>query len=200
MSISVTIEDISDRPLEGVVDAAIKQSDGERVSVRDVFEAWGDRSYGPMFILLGVFGGTPLSVLPGMASVAGIIIFLLAVQMAFGKKHPWLPAFILNRSFSEKKLRAVRKKIEKPLIFIDRMISARFVALTGSAMRRFAAVVLMGLGAIMVPMDALPFVVAAPSWAVAIFGVAITARDGLAMSFALAATLGVGVLAYQVLL
>lgn len=200
MSISVTIEDISDKPLEGVVDAAIKQSDGERVSVRDVFEAWGDRSYGPMFILLGVFGGTPLSVLPGMASVAGVIIFLLAVQMAFGKKHPWVPAFILNRSFSEKKLRAVRKKIEKPLIFIDRMTSERFVALTGSAMRRFAAVVLMGLGAIMVPMDALPFVVAAPSWAVAIFGVAITARDGLAMSFALAATLGVGALAYQVLL
>ena len=50
----------------------------------------------------------------------------------------------------------------------------------------------------MIPFDAVPFAVAAPAWTVVLFGVAITARDGLVMALALAACFGVAYLGMSV--
>lgn len=179
---------MEEQPLEAVVDDAIAESDGHCVTVRSILEAWDDRSYGPLFILLGFFGGTPLAVIPGAAALVGVAIFLLAVQMAFGKAHPWLPDFLLNRSTSEKKLKKVRKDMASLLAFIDRLITQRWAWAVGGGMRRFSAVIVSVLGLAMIPFDAVPFIVAAPAWTVVLFGVALTARDGLVMVLALAAT------------
>lgn len=179
-------------PLEEIVEEAIDSShDGASVSLKDLLEAWGDRSYGPIFIMLGFIGGTPLSAVPPAAAVVGVFIAILAIQMAFGKTHPWLPAFALRQSMSAKKLRRMQSRVEPYLAFLDRLISERLTWAAGELMRRFAALAVVFLGLLMVPFDAVPFAVAAPAWAVVLFGVAITARDGLVMLLALAACGGV---------
>lgn len=185
-------------PLESVVDEAIAQSEHKRVSLRAILAAWDDRSYGPVFILLGFFAGTPLAVVPAAAAVVGVLIAVLAIQMAFGKKHPWLPDIALRRSVSEKKLRSARKRAEPVLAFIDNLITERFPWAANEAMRRVAALIVVVLGLAMVPLDAVPVAVAAPAWTVVLFGVAITARDGLVMMLAIAACVGVGYLAFRI--
>ncbi len=187
--------DQNEAPLEEIVDEAIDQSDGEKISMAALLDAWGDRSYGPLFIVLGFMGGTPLAAIPGAAAVVGVVIAALALQMALGKTHPWLPGFILKRSIREKDLRKIRKKTEPALRFLDRLITERLTWATGKAMRRAAAIFITALGILMVPFDAIPFAVAAPAWAVVLFGLAITARDGLVMLLALAACLAIAWLA-----
>lgn len=184
-----------DRPLESIVDEAIEQSEGGKVTLRALLNAWGDRSYGPLFILLGFFAGTPLAVIPGAAAIVGVLITLLAVQMAFGLAHPWLPGWALDRSVKQQSLVEARRKVEKPLAVIDRLITERLTWASGEVMRRIAAIIVAILGLVMVPFDAVPVAVALPAWAVVIFGVAITARDGLAMLLAMCAAAGVGLLA-----
>ncbi len=185
-------------PLESVVDDAIQQSDHGRVTLGAVLNAWGDRSYGPLFILLGFVAGTPLAIVPGAAAIVGLIIALVGVQMAAGLAHPWLPKIALKQSVSEEKLKAMRGKMDKPLRFLDGLITERLTFAAGGAMRRAAAIFVTGLGLLMVPLDAIPMLVAAPAWTVVLFGVAIIARDGLVMLLAFAACLSVAFLAVNV--
>ncbi|PQA88593.1 exopolysaccharide biosynthesis protein [Hyphococcus luteus] len=199
MSETAKSADIGDgvAPLEEIIDDAIARSEDGRVSLRALLLAWGDRSYGPLFIILGFVGGTPLAVVPGAAAVVGVVIAILALQMTFGLKHPWLPNVALKRSVSEEKLRDVRQKMDKPLRFLDHLITERWTWAASEAMRRAAAIFVTVLGVLMIPFDAVPFAVAAPAWTVVLFGVAITARDGLVMTLALAGCLGVGLLAMR---
>ena len=161
-----------------------------------LLDAWGDRSYGPLFILLGFFAGTPLAVVPGAAAVVGVVIALLALQMTLGMQHPWLPGFILKRSVSEENLIKTRDKLEGALRFIDHLITERWAWASGEAMRRAAAIFVAVLGLTMIPFDAVPFAVAVPAWTVVLFGVAITARDGVVMALALFGCLVVGGIAF----
>jgi len=184
-------------PLEEIVDDAIARSEDGKVTLGALLRAWGDRSYGPLFIILGFIAGTPLAVVPGAAAVVGVIIAVLGLQMVIGLKHPWLPQAALRQSVTEENLRKMREKTEPTLRFLDRLITERWVWATGDAMRRCAAIFVMILGVVMVPFDVAPFIVAAPSWTVVLFGVAITARDGLVMVVALAACLGVAWLGFS---
>ncbi|MAW79581.1 MAG: hypothetical protein CMI63_05035 [Parvularcula sp.] len=190
---SNSVED-GEAPLESIIDDAIARSENGRVSMRALLKAWNDRSYGPLFILLGFVGGTPLAVVPGAAAIVGVFITILALQMALGLNHPWLPEIALKQSVSEEKLREVRKKMDKPLRFVDHLITERWRWAAGEAMRRAAAIFVAALGVLMIPFDAVPFAVAAPAWTVVLFGVAITARDGFVMMLALLGCLGVGFL------
>lgn len=184
-------------PLEDIVDEAIALSKDGRVTMHDMLTAWDDRSYGPLFVLLGFMGGTPLAIVPGAAAVVGIVIALLALQMALGNNHPWLPGWALKQSVSEDALKSARDKMQPTLAAIDRYIMERWSWFAGALMRRIAAGVVFALGLLMVPFDAIPFAVAAPAWTVVLFGVAITARDGLVMIVATAACAGIVYLAFR---
>lgn len=187
-----------DHPLEDIIDAAIANAENGRISLGALLSAWGDRSYGPLFIVLGFFAGTPLSIFPGMSAATGVVIGVIALQMIFGLKHIWLPQSILRQSVSLDSLIAAREKSMRGLVLLDKLITKRWSWATGEAMRRAAAIIVFILSIIMIPFDAVPFIVAAPSWGVVLFGVAITARDGLVMLLALAASLGVAALGVRI--
>lgn len=178
-------------PLEAVVDDAIDAADHGRICVQDLLDAWGDRSYGPLFVIIGFVAATPISAIPPTAGIMGVVIAALALQMAVGKHHPWLPQFILRRSISAEKLEAARKKSAKLLDFFDRMLKERFTFAVSAPMRRVAALAVVLLGLSMLPFEMVPFAGAAPATAVVLFGVAILARDGLAMMIGLASFAGV---------
>lgn len=184
-------EDKSEEPLEAIADEAMASAENGKVRLREILKGWGDRSYGPLFILLGIFAGTPLAVVPFAAAAVGLLIAGLAIQMAFGKSYPWLPAFTLDWSVDRQRLDQTRDKLSSVLKFFDFLITERLTFATGRTMRRVAAGIVAVLGLLMAPMDAVPFAVAAPAWAIVLFGVAITARDGLAMILAMLACGGV---------
>jgi hypothetical protein len=77
--------------MEAVLDEAIELSDHGKTSLKDLLEAWGDRSYGPLFILLGFVSGTPLAIVPGAAGALAVVIAIVAAQMTCGRRHPWTP-------------------------------------------------------------------------------------------------------------
>lgn len=186
-----------DHPLEDILNAAINHAQDGRVNLAALLDAWGDCSYGPLFIALGFFAGTPLSIFPGMSAATGVVIAIVALQMIFGLAHIWLPNAVLRQSIALKSLTEARDKSMRQLQIIDRLITKRWAWATTGPMRRAAAITVLLLSLIMILFDAVPFIVAAPSWGVVLFGLAITARDGLIMLVAMAASSGVGVLAAQ---
>ncbi|MEO1013750.1 MAG: exopolysaccharide biosynthesis protein [Pseudomonadota bacterium] len=194
-------EDASDTPLSDILDkAADASTDGDgRVSVKEVLVALGDRSYGSLFVVLGVASGTPIAIVPGASSLLGFVTFLVAAQMVYGARHVWLPQVILNLSVSEPSLRGVRDRIAPAVRRIDALIFQRFDWAANEAMRRIAGVLVGLLGLLMIPLDFVPFAVAAPAWAAVVLGLAIASRDGLIMLIGVAAFTGSLWLSYAAL-
>ncbi len=81
--------------LDALDELADKQ---DRVSLGDVIEAFGNRSYGPFLLLPALVDISPVGSIPGLPTVLACVILLTAVQMVLGRKHLWLPGFLRNRS------------------------------------------------------------------------------------------------------
>ncbi|MEZ6022336.1 MAG: exopolysaccharide biosynthesis protein [Hyphomonadaceae bacterium] len=72
-------------PLEDVISTAIENADGDKVTVGELLDLYQHRSFGPIFTVLGLLTIIPpLSGIPGLPSVAALIIILFSVQMLLG--------------------------------------------------------------------------------------------------------------------
>ena len=80
-------------PISRLVAEVAAQCSGERITLGEMGEAFGDRAFGLLILLLCLPG-----LLPGMASVFGTPMLILGVQMGLGFRKPRLPAFIARQS------------------------------------------------------------------------------------------------------
>ncbi len=76
-------------PISRIVAEVASQCPGERISIGEMAEVFGDRAFGLLILLLLL-----PALLPGLASVFGLAILLLGIQMGLGFRVPRLPGFI----------------------------------------------------------------------------------------------------------
>ncbi|HYE44497.1 MAG TPA: exopolysaccharide biosynthesis protein [Caulobacter sp.] len=179
-----TLED-----LLGELDEAAR-GNGARVSVEEVLEAVGRRSFGPLLLVAGLLGMTPVSAVPSAPSVIAVTVILIAGQLLIGRQAIWLPRVLLERSVKAATLRKAVKMARKPARLVDRVVKPRLPALTGPAADRAVAGVCVLIAAAVPPLEFLPFVAFVPSLAIAIFGLALVGRDGLLVLIALLVSAG----------
>lgn len=169
-------------PLENVLERTINEIDEDEITFGDVLDLFGDRSFGPIIAFLGLLVVLPpLGAIPGLPAIIGLVIILFSAQIIFGANHIWVPGFIKKRSISKEKLKQADKKAKPWLKRIDKMISERLQVLTGRASVVVASIVVSLLAFLMIPLELVPFAVAAPGVAVVLFGLAFVARDGVLM-------------------
>lgn len=168
----------------------------EKVSVGDVVEKFGARSYAPLLIVPALVGISPVGGIPGVPTFLAVIILLFAVQMVFGRSHLWLPGIIENRAIKGEKVEKSAEKLRRPAKWIDALFNERLKPLAGKKAARVAAVIVVLLCIAVPPLELLPFAVMLPMAVIAAFGIALLVRDGLIM---LLAFLGSGAVVYVVL-
>ena len=86
-------------PISRIVAEVAARCPGERITLGEMGEAFGDRAFGLLILLLCL-----PSLLPGMASVFGTPMLLLGVQMGLGWRQPRLPRFISKQSIRREDL------------------------------------------------------------------------------------------------
>ena len=166
--------------LEELLDRIAAAADDRReVSLAQVLETVGTQSFGPLLLIPGLLTVTPLSGIPGLPTVMGILIAVIAAQLLFCRDHVWLPQWIRKRTVSRKKLCKALAWLRKPSRFIDRLIRPRLPALIHGPARRVIALVCGAIGLSMPPLEILPFVATSSGAVITIFGLAMIARDGL---------------------
>lgn len=188
-----------DRPkkLGDLLDDLDDEVEGDdSLSVQDMLDAFGSRSFGPLLALPGLVGLSPVGAVPGAPAVIAVFVVLVAVQHAVGLDHPWLPKKLTERSVPKAKWDKARDRVRPWLTRVDALIQPRLEWLTGSIVQRIIAAVVIALAVSMFPLGFIPFAVAAPAGAILLFGLAISARDGLAVVLALLATAGTGYLVW----
>lgn len=154
-----------------------------------LLSAVGRRSYGPLLLLTGLIAVSPLTVLPFTTSIVAAITLLIAGQMALGLKRPWLPKQVLD-------IRVPRKAF---FVFLDRarpaaerlygaVLRQRWSFMTVPIFVNLVALCVCAAALITFPLSLIPFAPLAPGIAIVLFGLGMTARDGVWLAIGIALT------------
>lgn len=155
--------------------ATLAAEDRARVSVRDVVEALGDRSFAPVMILLAVPNAIPF--IPGSSTVLGLLLALVAIQLLVGMRRVWLPARLNRWSFERDAFGRLVARITPWLTRVERMARPRLWPESYRLAERLAgaAAIILSL-MIMLP---IPFANGVPAIAICLLALGISERDGL---------------------
>lgn len=149
------------------------------ITLGEIVEAVGRRSFGPMLLLVGVIMASPISGVPGMPTTMGIILLLIAVQLLLRKEHFWLPKWMLKRSADTSKIYRTLRHLRPVASFVDRILRPRLPLFSEGISIYVIAVVCVLVGVTMPMMELVPFSVHGAGVAMTAFGLALIARDGL---------------------
>ena len=172
------------RNLRTLLQSLCNETEGERVTVGDLLNAVGRRSYGPVLLLLGFISISPLTIIPGANVLMALITLIFAVQMALGQHYPWVPKKALEFSFPRKHLISGVAAADKYVAQVDRFLKPRLTFLTQSPFAQLVAVACAGAALVTLPLSFVPLGPVIPSLAILLFGLAITARDGFVLVLA----------------
>lgn len=186
--------------LQQLLDRLDKAATGERVDVESMMEAVGRSSFGALLLLGGLVTLSPLDIIPGIPTLIALAVLVVCVQLLVGRRHFWLPAWLLRRSVTRQRFRRAVTWLQKPARLGDRLVRPRLTALTSDAAVKVIAVGCIVVALAMPVMEVVPFSANLAGIALTAFGLAVIAHDGLLALIAFAATAaGVVVLASQLL-
>lgn len=167
--------------LESLLASLTDCTSGDEVTVRDLLNAVGRRSYGPILLLLGFIAVTPLTIIPGTSWLVALITLLIAGQIVIGRKFPWVPRRVLDVSFPRSALVAGVEQARKYVRPVDRVLKPRLAFLSGSPFIALAAMVCVAAALLTFPLGLFPFGPVLPGLTVLLFGLGLTARDGFVL-------------------
>ncbi|HEY0836567.1 MAG TPA: exopolysaccharide biosynthesis protein [Azospirillum sp.] len=165
---------------------------GERIALGDLVRILGDRAFGAMILLLAIPNVLPV---PGLSTITGLPIALVAAQMALGRNEPWLPRRVAAAGVErEAFLRVVRRAHPHVARIERRLLTPRLPALTTPDAERLLGVAILVLALVL----ALPIVFGnqPPAFAMALIALGLIEKDGAFVIAGLAAgVLAIGVVA-----
>jgi hypothetical protein len=155
--------------------ADLAAQDRARVSIGDVVQALGDRSFAPVMILLAVPNAIPF--IPGSSTVLGLLLAVVAIQLVLGMRRVRLPARLNRWSFDREGFARLVAKVTPWLTRFERMARPRFWPESYRLAERLAGIVAIALSLmIMLP---IPFANGVPAIAICLLALGISERDGL---------------------
>ena len=186
--------------LQQLLDRLDEAATGERVDVECMMQAVGRSSFGALLLLGGLVTLSPIDIIPGIPTLIALAVVIVCVQLLSGRRHFWLPAWVLRRSIASQRFRRALTWLQKPARFGDRLVRPRLTALTTDAAIKVIAFGCIAVAMAMPVMEVVPFSANLAGIALSAFGLAVIAHDGLLALVAFAATAaGVVVIASQLL-
>jgi hypothetical protein len=172
------------------ISASVNKDAEEGVRLAIILNAVGRRAYGPLLLVIGLFAISPITLIPGMTWLAAFVTLLIAGQMALGLKRPWLPQRLLETRIPRDVLHKGLEKGRPWADRIDKLLKPRLTFLTAPPFVNLIALVCVAAALITIPLSMIPIAPILPSAAIVLFGLGMTARDGLWLSVGLALCAG----------
>lgn len=167
--------------LESLVDTIARiECDHDPVDLEAVLLQIGRRSFGAILLFAGLLVLAPLlGDIPGVPTLAGLLVALTALQLLAGRRYFWLPDFLLRRAISRQRLDQTLNYVRRPARLTDRVMRRRLELFTSPIATRIIALVSLGVALVMPLLEFIPFSANLAGAALAAFGVSLIARDGL---------------------
>ncbi|MBL0420713.1 exopolysaccharide biosynthesis protein [Ramlibacter sp. AW1] len=183
------------KALSDVLDHLESAAHGDSVTVEEVVQKLGHKSFAALMLIFSLISTSPASAIPGITATVAVIVFILVVQMILGRKCVWLPQFITRRHMSTKKLCKGISWLRKPVQFVERFLKERLTFLLHRPWLYLPLVLILALTLFMPFMEVVPTSGSIASAVIALFAAGLLMRDGalVVLSFVVLAALPVAV-------
>lgn len=152
------------------------RGESEKVSVQQILDALDARSFGLAVLLFALPSVVPMP--PGVPTVVGIILLIVAVQMTAGREDLWLPGILSKREFDRKSLVGAFEGLAPKLAVIEKVMKPRLLFMTGRVGSICIGVIVLIMAVVLIlplpPGGNFP-----PALACAVLGMGLAQRDGL---------------------
>lgn len=154
-----------------------------RISLGALRDALGDRGFGVLLFIFALPNLVPVNI-PLLSAVLGLPLVLLAAQLSYGRHKPWFPDWLTEQSFPRQGLSNVVLRALPYLERTERLLKPRLTPLLSWTGERVIGVAILILALVLtLP---IPFANWLPACGIAIIGLAIVEKDGLAVLVGLA--------------
>jgi len=167
------------RSLTDILDALQHAERGEKVSVRDILNEVGVRSFAPTILVPALILVSPLSGIFGLPTIGAILIFLITAQKLAGRRQVWLPDVIKRRRVKSDKLDKAISWLRKPCGWIDARTHKRLTYFVSRPANIVTLSTIIGITLIIPFLEVLPMVTSVFAGAISLFAIGLLARDGL---------------------
>nr|WP_111298206.1 exopolysaccharide biosynthesis protein [Paracoccus saliphilus] len=166
------------RALSEVLDQLESSAQGDSITVQDVVDKLGRKSFASLMLTFSLISTSPASAIPGITAVVAMIVFILVLQMIIGRKSVWLPGFVMRRPLSTKKLCKGIGWLRKPIRFVERFLRPRLQFLLHRPWFFLPLLLILGLTLFMPFMEIVPTSGSMASAVIALFAAGLLTRDG----------------------
>ena len=160
-------------------------TDNDKISLGDIVSSLEGRGFGPLLMAPALIAFLPSGAIPGVPSLCGILIALIAIQKVFGKSHPWIPSRLRKADFDRDRFSDGVDNITPITKRIDRLFKPRITFLFGPVISRLIAALCVIFGLLMIPLELIPMAAAIPALAIIFAAIGLSTRDGVMLILAL---------------
>ena len=154
----------------------IAEAEGERVTFREIMTGLRHRAFGFTLLIFALPCCLPMP--PGIPTVCGIAMVIIALNLIAARPRLWLPRMIADKSLARADLRRVVDRLARYLERLERICKPRFAIVTETVGKILIGIVLLALGLIMIM--PIPFLGnMPPGFAASVIAIGMTERDGL---------------------
>ncbi len=165
--------------LTEVLDTLADAGGEDEVTIGQILDAFGDRSLAPVLLVPALITASPISGIPGVPTVTGIIVALIVVQMLMGKDTLWVPDKISKRGVARSKMDKAVDFLRKPVGWVDKLLKPRLTWLAERPWNYAALLTSLAIAVVAPAMELLPFAISIAAAAIGFFAAGILVRDGL---------------------
>lgn len=154
----------------------LAEEEGERVTFREITLGLKHRAFGFTLLIFALPCCLPMP--PGIPTVCGIALVIIALNLIAARQRLWLPGVIADKSVSRADLRRIVARATPYLERLEKVCKPRLGIVTDSVGKVLIGIVIFALGAIMIL--PIPFVGnMPPGLAATVIAIGMTERDGL---------------------
>lgn len=165
--------------LNDIEQTADAHPESKPLTLGDLLDSVGRRSYGPLLLLIGLFAISPATALPLMTWATAVLTLVVAGQMAVGLPNIWLPKAARNIRIGRRTVHDSVEKSRPAARWIDHLLRKRLEFLSKPPFVNIVALCVIAAALITFPLGLVPLLPLIPGIAIVAFGLGMTARDGV---------------------
>ena len=149
---------------------------GDRITFRQVLAELQHRAFGFTLLIFALPCCLPMP--PGLPTVCGIALVIIALNLIAARQRLWLPSVIADKSVTRADLKRMVDRVAPHLERLEKICKPRFPIVTDPVGKVLIGVVIFALGFIMIL--PIPFLGnMPPGFAASVIAIGMTERDGL---------------------
>jgi hypothetical protein len=163
-------------PLSELLARIASDKGRQRIAIRDLLALTGERAFGALMFVLALPNVVPTP--PGTSTVLGLPLVILAFQLSYGRRTPWLPNVLAARSIPRAGFAALLARTSPTLRRVERVLKPRFEFILSPLAERFIGLTLLVLALVLfLP---IPLGNMLPAAAICVMSLSLIEHDGLA--------------------